>query len=169
MLRPNSIKVFSVASHPTLLNKIQNIQNESGKLLLGGKKRDNVTGLLNEMHWLPLTQHYVFKNFLFVFQTFNRNWPTYLNESLGTIFLKVNVPVLKTSLLFQNLGMSYGGRAYGDHALSVVSRKLWHDLQLAFWCWASIGNFKTSLKTHLFQNVYKIQFSVLLLIFLWEQ
>ena len=135
----------------TLLNKLQKIQNASAKLILGGKKNDHVTGLLKELHWLPLSQRYAFKILLFVFKTLNGNGPTYLKELLCPYKPSRSLRSCAENLLIVPKTRTV---SYGDRAFSVIAPKLWNDLPLAIRCCSSVGSFKTSLKTHLFKIVY---------------
>ena len=135
----------------TLLNKLQKIQNASAKLILGGKKNDHVTGLLKELHWLPLSQRYAFKILLFVFKTLNGNGPAYLKELLCEYKPSRSLRSCAENLLAVPKTRTV---SYGDRAFSVVAPKLWNDLPVAIRCCISVGSFKTSLKTHLFKTVY---------------
>ena len=54
------------------LQKLQKVQNAAAKVILGGKKRDHVTGLLKNLHWLPIRKRKLFKILLLVFKSVNR-------------------------------------------------------------------------------------------------
>ena len=53
------------------LSKLQSIQNHAAKLIKRKKKYDHVSPLLQELHWLPVTQRIDYKIALLVFKCIN--------------------------------------------------------------------------------------------------
>ena len=136
----------------TLLARLQKVQNAAAKLIFKANKYDHVTGLLKELHWLPLCKRIVFKVLLFTYKALNGEGPKYLSDSLtwhnpkrslrSSNSLLLNIP--KTRL-----------KTYGDRAFSVAAPRLWNDLPLRIRQSSSTNIFKTNLKTYLFKSVYE--------------
>ena len=51
--------VFSVPD--VLLRKVQSVQNAAARLVTGAKKRDHITPVLQQLHWLPVRRRIEFK------------------------------------------------------------------------------------------------------------
>ena len=77
--------------------RIQKIQNNAARLILGKKKRkkekkkekkrDHVIPLLKELHWLPVKYRIQYKLATLAFRHFDGTLPPYLSSSLWTITL----------------------------------------------------------------------------------
>ena len=123
------------------MNKLQKLQNACARFIYGKKKRDHVSPLLNELHWLPIRQRIIFKILLFVFKFYQNSAPVYIMESLNKSqrdeFI-LTVPRTSTH--------------YGDRAFSNCAPRLWNALPLSIRISNSIGHFRSHLKHHLFVN-----------------
>jgi hypothetical protein len=122
-------------------NKLQRVQNACARLIYGKRKREHVTPLLQELHWLPVRRRIIFKILLFVFKFFHNLAPFYIENVLnisnrGEFILKVQRTSTK----------------YGDRAFSNCAPKLWNALPLSLRASSSLGYFKSHLKHHLFAN-----------------
>ena len=133
----------------TLLDKLQLIHNAAAKIILRGKKRDHVTPLLKELHWLPLSQRRFFKLLLLVFKSLHGIGPNYLREHL----------TLKTSkydLRYDELKVPHTTyKRYGDRAFSVAGPRYWNTLPSDVQLCTTVPAFKTALKTHLFNYPFQ--------------
>ena len=123
------------------MNKLQKLQNACARFIYGKKKRDHVSPLLNELHWLPIRQRIIFKILLFVFKFYQNSAPVYIMESLNKSqrdeFI-LTIPRTSTH--------------YGDRAFSNCAPRLWNALPLSIRISNSIGHFRSHLKHHLFVN-----------------
>ena len=123
------------------IKKLQRVQNACARLIYGKKKREHVTPLLQDLHWLPVRQRIIFKILLLVFKFFNNLAPFYIESVLsksnrGEFILKVQ----RTNT------------QYGDRAFSNCAPKLWNALPLSIRASGTMGYFKSHLKHHLFAN-----------------
>ena len=134
-----------------LLYRLQKVQNAAAKVILGGDRRDHVTVLLKDLHWLPLSKRFKFKILLLVFKALHDKGPVYLKDLL---IPKPCPRVLRISS--ENLLDVPRTRVkYGDRAFSVLGPTLWNDLPTDIRESISIKSFKSALKTHLFKSSYK--------------
>ena len=53
------------------LSKLQRLQNSAARLVTKAKRRDHVTPVLRQLHWLPINQRIVFKILLITFKITN--------------------------------------------------------------------------------------------------
>ena len=123
------------------INKLQKLQNACARVIFGRKKRDHVSPLLRELHWLPIRQRIIFKILLFVFKFYQNSAPIYIMELLHKSerdeFI-LNVPRTNTH--------------YGDRAFSNCAPRLWNALPLQIRASNTMSYFRSHLKHHLFAN-----------------
>ena len=66
------------------ITRIQKIQNNAARLIFKKSKRDHVTPLLKELHWLPVKYCIQYKLTTLTFRHFHGTLPPYLSSSLCT-------------------------------------------------------------------------------------
>ena len=125
---------------------IRKIQNNAARLILKQSKRDHVTPLLKELHWLPVKYRIQYKLATLAFRHFDGTLPPYLSSSLCTYqpsrslrssterLLKIPKTNLKT----------FGERSFGHIAPTV-----WNSLPADLRASPSLPTFKANLKTYL--------------------
>ena len=64
------------------LKRLQRIQNNAARLVYKKKKRDHITPLLRELHWLPVEFRCQFKICTFAYRCFDGSLPSYLSDAL---------------------------------------------------------------------------------------
>ena len=65
-----------------LLCRLQNVQNNAARVMIGSKKYDHITPILKDLHWLPIRKRIEFKILLLSFQCMQGCAPLYLRELL---------------------------------------------------------------------------------------
>ena len=61
-----------------LLQKLQSVQNAAARLVTGARRRDHITPVLHDLHWLPVWQRIACKIACLVFQWLSGQAPEYL-------------------------------------------------------------------------------------------
>jgi len=61
----------------TLLCKLQSVQSATARLITGTRRRDHITPVLRELHWLPIREHVKFKVACLVRQSPSRRLSTW--------------------------------------------------------------------------------------------
>ena len=123
----------------------------AARLLTFHRKRDHITSILQDLHWLPVASRIDFKVFLFMYKSLNSLAPAYLTDKIKR---------LQPSRSFRSCDgyKAIVPRAYkvrlGDRAFSIIGPKLWNSLPIAIRSAPSISIFKSLLKTHLFRLAY---------------
>ena len=124
------------------LTRLQLLQNSAAKVIYGRRKRDRVSDILEELHWLRVDARIHFKILCIVYRCINGpSAPPYLTE---LIILKHPIPKL--------LAVPRTSTSHGDKAFSVSGPKLWNALPSTIRLCTSLQIFKNSLKTYFFKN-----------------
>ena len=117
------------------------------------KRRDHITPILADLHWLPVCQRIKYKILLLVFKCFHGVGPSYL-----TCFIKPYTPArtLRSSSqhLIQLSSVRPRTMTYGARSFATYGPTLWNDLPLNIRSTSSINVFKKAIKTHLFSQYY---------------
>ena len=135
------------------IGKLQAIQNSAARLVSRKKKRDHITPVLQNLHWLPVLKRIDFKILCLTYKIITGQAPDYLAELLtirhtgrtlrsqssGAIIL--HQPVCNTVY-------------YGNRAFSVCAPRLWNALPFELRLANSYTNFRNQLKTYLFRSFY---------------
>ena len=133
------------------IKKLQYAQNAAAKTIMLAKKRDHVTPLLKELHWLPISRRCDFKVLVTAFRILNNSAPPNISN-LVTEYVQsrrlrsANQRSLTRHGIPRN---NYGKRAFINNAVS-----LWNDLPPEIRKLNSLSEFKATLKTHYFRLRY---------------
>ena len=65
------------------LSRLQRVQNNAVRLITKKRKRDHITPLLQQLHWLPISFRIQFKLAVLAFRFFDNSLPAYLSRSLS--------------------------------------------------------------------------------------
>ena len=60
-----------------LMRSLQSVQNAAARLVTGARRRDDITPILRQLHWLPVRQRVTFKIAVLVFQCLTGQAPGY--------------------------------------------------------------------------------------------
>ena len=62
------------------ISKLQRIQNSAARLVMLAKRRDHITPILKDLHWLPIKYRIQYKVLLITFKALNGTAPHYISE-----------------------------------------------------------------------------------------
>ena len=141
--------------HRTLqsnLARLQRTQNSLARTVTNRRKRDHITPILAELHWLPIVARIEYKVAVLTFKTLTLQQPGYLSELLQihrpTRSLRSNEQVNR--LRVNGRRTAFGSRAF-CHAAPSVWNSLPHELTNDL---TSLTVFKRNLKTYLYRRSY---------------
>ena len=63
-----------------VLKKLQSVQNAAGRLITWSRKKDHITPVLYDLHWLPVNECIKFKILLLTFKALHQQAPTYIKD-----------------------------------------------------------------------------------------
>jgi hypothetical protein len=134
------------------LSKLQRIQNMAARVVTRSKKHDHITPVMFSLHWLPVRQRIVYKVLLLTFKALNNLAPTYITDLIKTYHPPRLLRSASKHLLQE---VSAKTVTYG-RSFSVTAPRLWNQLPLVIRRSATITQFKTRIKTHLFKVSYGV-------------
>ena len=134
-----------------LLSKLQSVQNATLRLITGTRRRDHITPVLRELHWLPIRERIKFKVACLVRQSLSGQAPLYLaddcclvSDSTQRSLRSADVP---TCVVPRTLS------SCGDRTFAAAGPRLWNSLPV------QLRNpdityrlFRRQLKAHLFRE-----------------
>ena len=137
-----------------LTNKLQRVQNHAARIIYKKKKRDHITPVLKELHWLPVRSRIDFKILLLTYKCLIGVAPLYLRDLISYYSpprnLRSNTVLTGTLVLHRFNRLKHGGRAF-----SVVAPQLWNRLPTEIRNANTVLSFKSMLKTHLFRQFFE--------------
>ena len=130
---------------------LQNVQNASAKLIMGGKKHDHVTPILRDLHWLPIESRIIFKILLLTFKVLNGKGPVYLKDILRYYKPTRNLRSASSGALCvpKTHYVETSKRAFYARAPTE-----WNNLPKHIRDSDSVTSFKSRLKTYLFKQKF---------------
>ena len=132
------------------VGRLQRIQNAAARLVTLTRKRSHITPVLRGLHWLPVGYRIKYKILLIVFKAINNLAPEYIAQLLQPHNPRRMLRSTDKSLLSE----PRSNRSWGDRSFSVAAPRLWNALPSHLKSISSLPQFKTALKTHLFNEAY---------------
>jgi len=132
-----------------LLRKVQSVQNAAARLLTNTRRRDHITPVLCQLHWLPVQRRVEFKIACLAHQSITSTAPTYLSANIqlvsehGRLHLRLS--------FYRTLAVPRTCTTVGDRSFAVAGLRVWNSLPTTIRQIASYGQFRQRLKTHLFR------------------
>ena len=142
-------KILPLQDVPCIPDKVQRVQNAAARLVSCTRKYDRITPVLKELHWLPVKQRIIFKILLFTYKAQNALAPKYISD-----FLVQYKPsrALRSSDRKLLQVPHFKLKTYGDRSFSYIAP--YFVLPDAIRQAPLLATFKSSLKTHLFDQVF---------------
>ena len=134
--------------------RLQKIQNAAARIVTCTRKRDHITPILKELHWLPVEQRITYKVLCLTYLCMHGEGPDYLIETIPKYVPSRNLRSgnqqrLRLPSVDNTNKSKYGGRSFENAA-----PKLWNSLPDKLKQAESIQSFRKKLKTYLFTKAY---------------
>ena len=107
------------------INRLQRVQNVAARMITRTKRRDHITPVLCNLHWLPIERRVQYKVSLFVFRALNNLASRYISDMLERY---VPPRVLRSKDLILLKVPPYKLKGYGLRSFSVSAPRLWNAL-----------------------------------------
>ena len=92
------------------IDRLQKLQNSCARLIYGISRRDHISGVLRELHWLPSDARIYFKILCYVYKCLNNLAPVYLTELINVRRHRdLNLEVRRTTLAIGDRAFSSAG------------------------------------------------------------
>jgi exonuclease III len=134
-----------------LLTKLQKIQNFAARVISGASRRDHISPVLMDLHWLPIKQRIQYKVLVLTYQMIHGLAPSYLCD-LVSVYTPRRTLRSKDSLTLcppKTRTVTYGDKSFVSTACA-----LWNKLPLSLRQINALFHFKGALKTHLFKEAF---------------
>jgi fibrillarin-like rRNA methylase len=134
------------------IQKLQRIQNTLARVVVGARRRDSITPILQDLHWLPIEQRITYKVALITHKVLQERQPQYLAE----LAVKYQPSRQLRSSTQCRLAKPSGLKSkLGRQAFSTASEEVWNTLPVKLRETSHLQTFKKNLKTHLCNIVYR--------------
>ncbi|XP_072037296.1 uncharacterized protein [Amphiura filiformis] len=133
--------------------KIQRVQNTAARLVLCASRREHITPLLCQLHWLPVEYRSMFKILLLTYKAMNEMAPAFICDLVN---LYVPTRPLRSSCATRLQLARSNTKFYGDRSFVVAAATLWNRLPADVRQATSLPMFKSRLKTHLFRQCFHV-------------
>ena len=134
------------------LGRIQRAINTLARVVSGARKRDHITPVLADLHWLPIASRIRFKVALQTFKTLTTKKPEYLADLLSFQTASRSLRSSSTNRLHVDVARtSFASRAFRHVAPSVWNALPVHLTDVS----QSLDSFKKQLKTFLYSQAYR--------------
>ena len=129
------------------IHRLQLAQNAAARVVKRTPKREHMTPVLRDLHWLPMTKRVQFKILLLVFKYLHCEAPSYVCDLLNWYHPNRHLRSANTTSLVPNRNETI---TFGKRLMDTASASLWNFLPDEIKCAPNIMIFKRHLKTYLF-------------------
>ena len=129
------------------------IQNNAARLVLQKSKRQHVTPLLKQLHWLPIQTRIDYKLATLAFRHFDGSLPQYLSSRLDIYEPSRSLRSSNDRLLRVP---RWKLKSFGYRSFSYQGPVVWNSLPTDLKLSSSLSSFKSRLKTQLFKKSYSL-------------
>ena len=134
-----------------LINKLQRAQNSAARIIGRVPRRQHITPMLRDLHWLPIAYRVEYKILTLTYRALQGEAPSYI---IDLIKQKKQVRALRLQSA-PTLDVSRTKTArYGDRAFNNAAPVLWNKLPARIRSIDTLDSFRKTLKTHLFCQAY---------------
>ena len=136
----------------SVIQPMQKVQNTAARLILRAPRHQNCTPLLQQLHWLPISERIKYKTACMCYNAITGSTPSYLSELLH---LYISSRSLRFSSDTHMLKLQHFNRkTCGFCTFSHFSRHMWNNLPQDTRHSATVSSFKSKLKTFLFSEYF---------------
>jgi len=129
---------------------MQRVQNAAARLISKTRKRDHITPVLKDLHWLPVHLRTEYKMITLTHKILHSKAPVYLEQLVHHRDCPRNTRAMDENS--RRLTVRRTRTSYGDRSFSVASARLWNKLPSDLTRVSNVFAFKRQLKHYLFQG-----------------
>ena len=134
------------------ISRLQRIQNSAARLVTGTRKREHITPVLQQLHWLPVSYRIQYKILVLAYKAVHGTAPSYLCDLVNVYKPGRTLRSSSDALLLQQPHTRL--KSGGDRAFSKAAPVLWNRLPSDVRGAETLDIFKRILKTHLYRQAY---------------
>ena len=133
------------------IQRLQSVLNTAVRLVAGSSRRDHVTSLLCDRHWLPVKQRVEYKLCMLVHRCLYGDAPSYLADLITPSAAATVRPGLR-SAASSSVAMPWTISSLGDRSFAAAGPRAWNKLRRVY----SPDTFKRQLKTFLYNHAFNL-------------
>ena len=111
----------------SLFRRLQAVQHATARLITGVQRKDHITPILQQLHWLPVRERVIFKHALLVFKKLHGLLPPYLADDCELLS-----DTGRRQLRLSDVATCYVLRTLSDRCFAVAEPRTWNSLQFAY-------------------------------------
>ena len=134
------------------IRKLQLAQNAAARVVSRVRMREHITPVLNDLHWLPISERVEHKVLSLTYQAYQGEGPEYLRDLLSKYVPERELRSSSKMLLKVPPKKDICTKTYAERTFSYQAPVLWKPLPLKMKESTSKSSFKAKLKTHLFKK-----------------
>jgi hypothetical protein len=134
----------------TQIKRLQAAQNAAARVVTGSRMSDHITPILNDLHWLPVSQRIRHKVLSLTFNAVKDSQPAYMADLVRWYQPSRSLRSADSSLLVVPGPRDVKTKRFGQRMFRYFASVAWNELPRDVRETASIGSFRSSLKTYLF-------------------
>ena len=128
------------------LRRLQSVLNTAVRLVTGASRREHVTSLLRDRHWLPIQQRVDYKLCMMVHRCLSGSAPSYLVDLImPSAVANARAGLRSAEAKTVSLPRTYS--SLGDRAFAVTAPRAWNKLPFVLRNTTSVGSTSRKLKT----------------------
>ena len=133
------------------IDKLQKLQNRAARTLTFTRKRDHISPVLKQLHWLPVEKRIMYKVLLMTFKSLHGLAPSYLSDLIK--WYEPSAYNLRSSTQRLLSVPSYRLKTVGFRRFAHAAPFLWNKMPSALRDTTDIEKFTRDLKTHIFKEL----------------
>ena len=136
----------------SLILRLQKVQNNAARLILGISKREHISPHIASLHWLPIDSRIKYKLACICYNCMSTNSPPYLSDLLTVYTAARQLRSSSDNSVLRRPSVrtvSYGQRSFAYSAPSA-----WNSLPQQVRSSDNVSTFRSRTKTHLFRLAY---------------
>ena len=142
--------------HDYLRERLQIIMNNAARMVLRIPRRAHITPHLINLHWLPVKQRIDYKIASLCYQcSFSPSAPLYLKQLVPIKEKSKHNTRSSSDTSVLRPAPANSKKTQGDKAFSRAGPTVWNDIPATIRSSESLPSFKSTLKTHLFNQAYE--------------
>ena len=130
-------------------HRLKKIQNTAARIVKKSPRRNHITPILCDLHWLPITSRIDFKILVITFCGLRFNQPPYIGELIHLYVPSRNLRSMNSDRLVQPRSNI---KFYGGKCFAFAAATLWNNLPESVRLCDTLIQFKRSLKNLYFQT-----------------
>ena len=136
----------------SLILRLQTVQNNAARLILGISKREHISPHLASLHWLPIDCRIKYKLACICYNCMSTNSPPYLYDLLTVYTAARQLRSSSDNSVLRH--PSVRTVSYGQMSFSYSAPSAWNSLPQQIRSSDNVSTFRSRTKTHLFRLAY---------------